>query len=137
MPIELSELMQLALERRPSLKVGDLPRPIAEIMGCHPAIVFLGAAEFKHIAQSHPEMRREEFQLIFQIIKTGSYYQHPDYPTSVTVFGDLEHDGKLYMLGLKSAQGGCEVWVQTMFRIGHRKALRRIRNSVLIHGAGI
>lgn len=134
MPVELSELMQLALGQRPNLTMGDLPRPVARIMNCHPAIVFLGHKEFQHIASSHKEIQRAEFQLIPWLIRDGSYYFHAQYPKSITVFGQLMHDNKLYTLGLKAAGGGCEVWVQTMFRMGLKKAMRRAAPMELVHG---
>lgn len=134
MPVELSELMQLAMGRKPNLVMGDLPRPMAALMNCHPAIVYLGHKEFHHIVTRHKEMQREEFQLIPSLIKTGTYYAHDQYPRSLTIFGELLHDGKLYTLGLKSANGGGEVWVQTMFRTGVKKALRRVAPMKLVHG---
>ncbi|MEQ8446910.1 MAG: hypothetical protein RIB57_13575 [Pelagibacterium sp.] len=132
--MELSELMQLAVGQKTSLVMGDLPRPVAAIMNCHPAIVYLGHNEFRHIASSHLEMQREEFQMIPWLIKGGAYYFHEGYPKSLTIFGELAHDNKLYTLGLKSANGGCEVWIQTMFRTGLKKALRRVSTMSLVHG---
>lgn len=113
--------------------MGDLPCPVAALWNCHPAVVYLGHKEFHHIASRHVEMKREEFQLIPSLITTGAYYAHEDFPKSLTIFGELMHDGKLYTLGLKSANGGGEVWVQTMFRTGVKKALRRVA-PMLVHG---
>lgn len=137
MPVELSELMQLGLGHRQRLFVGDLPRPVAQLMGCHPGAIYLGHREFFHIAERHPEMRREEFQMIPLLIKSGSYYTHPNFPNCVSIFGELEHDNRRYMIGLKSAERGGEVWVQTMFRIGAKKAFRRIKGCTLVHGRAI
>lgn len=134
MPVELSELMQLALGQKAHLKMGDLPRPVATLLKCHPAIIFLGKDEFRHIASSHPEMKREEFQLVPWLVKNGSYYLDPGRKNQVTIFGRLDHDEKLYTLGIKAVDNGCELWVQTMFRIDAKKAARRIRKMTLIHG---
>lgn len=134
MPVELSELMQLAMGQKTSLVMGDLPRPVAAIMNCHPAVVYLGNNELHHIASSHKEIQREELQMIPWLIKGGSYYFHHQFPKCLTVFGELMHDGKLYTIGLKSANGGGEVWVQTMFRMGLKKAIRRANPMQLVHG---
>jgi hypothetical protein len=45
MRFELSTLMQLAMGQRPNVIVGDLPTPLSRILGCHPAIVYLGRKE--------------------------------------------------------------------------------------------
>ena len=68
------------------------------------------------------------------LIRDGSYYFHERYPRSITIFGQLMHDNKLYTLGLKAASGGYEVWVQTMFRMGLKKAMRRAAPMELVHG---
>ncbi|MCL6707443.1 hypothetical protein M8R20_10560 [Pseudomonas sp. R2.Fl] len=133
----MSELMQLALGHRPHLLVGDLPRPVAAFLGCHPAVVYLGHETMLHIAEKHPEMKREEFQMMPYLLRSGSYYFQPGRPRSVSVFGSLDHDRKRYMIGLKSAEKGCEVWVETMFRTGEKKGLRRIRGCQLVHGPAI
>jgi hypothetical protein len=137
MPVELSDLMQLALGQRDHLKMGDLPRTVAEITGCHPAIVYLGKREFWHIARSHPEMQREEFQLVPWLLKDGSYYVDERRPNQMTIYGRLQHDRKLYALCLKAVDHGCEVWVQTMYRIDDKKAQRRSKNMTLIFGPSI
>jgi len=114
--------------------MGDLPRRVAEITGCHPAIVYMGKKEFWHITRSHPEMRREEFQLAPWLIRDGSYYVDGRRANQMTIYGQLEHDSKLYTLGLKSVDHGCEVWVQTMYRIDPKKAERRSRTMDQIYG---
>ena len=71
------------------------------------------------------------------LLQSGSYYLESNRPRSVTVLGQLDHDYKRYMVGLKSAESGCEVWVETMFRTGQKKGLRKIKGCRLIYGQPI
>ena len=137
MPIELSQLFKLGTGQRPSLQVGNLPENVAKYLNCHPAIVFLGENEFRHILDGHPEVSRAEYQMIFKLIKSGSYYRDASRPRSLTIYGYMEHNDKLYCLGLKSAAKGSEVWIQTMYRIDLKKARRKIKRCILIAGPGI
>jgi len=126
MPVELSQLMQLAMGRPPALQVGDLPRPVAQHLKCHPAIVWLGAAELSKIVKKHgSEIKLEQLQCLPFAIRDGEYYSEIKRPNCVTVYY-RDRDTKLqYIIGLKPASRGCEVWVQTFFRIDDTKAARR------------
>jgi hypothetical protein len=75
MPVELSHLMQLAMGQKPALQVGDLPRIVAEYLGCHPAIVFLGHRELMKIGGKHGEIKHAELQQLPFMIAKGAYYQ--------------------------------------------------------------
>jgi hypothetical protein len=134
MPVELSDLMQLALEQRPHLFVGNLPRPVAEIFNCNHGVVYLGKSEFKHIAEKHPEMRREEFQSIPLIFPSAAYYLDDKRPNCLTVLGRVPGEADLYNIGIKSVQSGSELWVQTMYKIAAKKAERRVKSLRHIHG---
>ncbi len=133
MPIELSELMEFAAGRKPAIQVGDLPRPVAEFLRCHPAIVWLGIETFYKIAKKHPEIAVAEFQQLFLLVASGAYYLDPDRPRSVTVYRQLADSPEFYMTALKSAAGGCEVWVQTFHRTNEKQISRITRSCTLIH----
>ena len=109
MPVELSHLMMLAIGTKPELKVGDLPRPVAEYLGCHPAVVFLGYKEFQKIAKKHDKIRREEFQTLPIMIKKGRYIKDAGRRNCVTVFYSDPDSGNIYTAGIKSACQGAEV----------------------------
>lgn len=137
MVAELSQLQQLMMGQIPSLKMGDLPHQVAKEIGCHPGIIFLGANELRHIANKHKEMGREQFQQIPLLMKTASYYLRSERNNELTVFSRPEWEDKFYKLGLKSASGGSEVWIQTMFRITERKAVKAARKLRHLHGPRI
>lgn len=111
MPVELMHLMQLAMDQRDSLTVGDLPRPVAEHYGCHPAVVFLGSKVLKKIMAKHTGIEASDVQLLAHMISHGAYYTHhdPNRPHCMNVFCPRPETGKLFLVGLKAADSGHEV----------------------------
>jgi hypothetical protein len=101
--------MQLVSGQKPSLQVGDLPRVVAEHLGCHPAIVYLGHEEVLKIVRKHPKIRVEELQCLPFAIAKGEYREDPERGKCVTVFYNEPTKNKLYLIGLKSACAGGEV----------------------------
>ncbi len=122
MPVELSELTDLAAGKRPHLFVGDLPRSVAEQLNCHPARVYLGHKVFHHIVQKHDNIEISHFQRLPMMIRAGEYFSDPVRHNATTVVYTCSETGKLYLTGLKSAANGCEVWVQTLFRTTLKKS---------------
>ncbi len=109
--------MQLASGQKTSLQVGDLPRPVATYLRCHPAIVFLGHKEMLKISKKHTEITSLEFLQLPFLIKDGHYYEDEKRRNCVTIYHKLPDDPRLYIAGLKAVDHGCEVWVQTFYRI--------------------
>jgi hypothetical protein len=136
MPVELSHLMQLVAGQKPSLQVGDLPRPVAEYLRCHPAIVYLGHSEVLKIVRKHREIRVEELQCLPYAIANGEYRDDPQRGQCVTVYYNESTRNKLYIVGLKSACRGGEVWVQTFHRTTPDKAKNKQQNSTLLYKKG-
>jgi hypothetical protein len=132
MPVELSHLMQLAMGRLPALQVGDLPRPVAEYMHCHPAIVWLGAQQLQKIVRDHPEIRVEQLQCLPFAIHDARYYCDKERSNCLTAYYTAELRGQ-YLIGIKPAIRGGEVWIQTFYRQDDKTALRRQSKSSLIH----
>lgn len=138
MPVELSLLMQLAMGRKPSLPVGDLPRPVAEHLKCHPAIVFLGHTEFKKIVGKHQEIKAEHLQYLPYMIKHGTYAHDLNRPNCVTIFHKSDYDGQLYQAGIKATVRGSEVWVQTYHRTELARAKKLLeKRGCLLAGQGL
>ena len=127
MPIELSHLMQLALNQKPELAVGDLPRQAAKYLSAHPAVVFLRRAEFQKIAGKHTEIDVTHFQTLFLAIANGDYFSDPNRPNTVTIFYRDPKTHKLFLVGLKCTAAGSEVWISTYHRIDDKKADRKRR----------
>jgi hypothetical protein len=125
MPVELSQLMQLARGKPPALQVGDLPRPVAEYLKCHPAIVWLGTPELRKIVNKHSPIRVEQLQRLPLAMQDARYYLEPARPHCVTAFYFEPTSERQYILGLKPASHGSEVWVQTFFYIDNKKAARK------------
>jgi hypothetical protein len=133
MPVELSQLMNLALGRIPSLFVGELPRPVAAYLGANPGCAYLGRDELAKIVGKHPDVVYEDVQHVPYAIRRGYFFRHPKKPNCVTLIWKREDNGKHYLLGLKAANSG-EVWVQTMHRLSPRKAKNRENTLVRITG---
>lgn len=133
MPIEQSDLMCLALRKRPHLQVGELPRPVATYLACSPGVVYLGAAELHHIANKHMDIRQEEVQHLFLMISRGCYFRVKGRPNCVTIYWRMPEAEKPYLVGLKAANSG-EVWVQTMYRTTPRKAANKTTDDLLLWG---
>lgn len=134
MPVELSQLMQLVAGKTPALQVGDLPRPVAEFLGCHPAIVWLGHREVQKIVRKHGDsINVPHLQSLPFAIKDGSYYSDPSRTNCVTIYHRFSHDELQYVIGLKPADRGCEVWVQTFYRIDDTKADKRKAKATLLY----
>ncbi|WP_045369001.1 hypothetical protein [Methyloceanibacter caenitepidi] len=134
MPIELSHLMQTLLGQKDALPVGDLPRPVAEHMRCHPAVVFLGSNEIKKIRMKHPEIGYEELQLLFLAIREGEYRTDDQRrERCATVFWTFKETGETFVVGLKSASQGGEVWVSTFHRISGRKLSKKIQRTKFLY----
>jgi hypothetical protein len=126
MAVELSRLMQLAMGQLPALQMGDLPRPVAEYLKCHPAIVWLGPNELTKIARKHgDDIKLEQLQCMPFALRDGEYYTEDRRPNCVTIIYRERTAGLQYTIGLKAAGRGSEVWVQTFHRIDDRKAARR------------
>lgn len=135
MPIELSQLMQLALNKLPHLYVGELPRPIAKYLKSNPGLVYLGHREFLKISKKHDEINREEFQSLHLAVKDGTYLTEPKRPNCVTAFWKDGEKSLLYLLGLKTAGDGGEVWVSTFHRTHQAQLDTKIRQyGILLQG---
>lgn len=101
MPVEFSQLMQLSRGKPPALHVGDLPRPVAEQLKCHPAIVWLGTQELSKIVTKHSSIRVEQLQCLPAAIRDGHYYLEQQRPFCLTVFYTEAATGREYIIGLK------------------------------------
>jgi len=135
MPIELSELMKLAMNKRPSLFVGELPRPVASYLKCNPGVVYLGHREFLKIQNKHPEIETEEFQSLHLIVKDGMYLPDLKRPSCVTIFWKDPEIPLPYLVGLKAADAGGEVWVSTFHRTNQTQIDSRCRrDGILLKG---
>ncbi len=126
-------LMQLVAGQLRSLQVGDLPRPVAEHLKCHPAVVYLGHKEVLKIAGKHKEIIVPHLQYLPYAIKEGSYYEEAPRPLCVTILYTDKETSKSYLIGLKSAGRGGEVWVQTFHRIDETKVARKKSSCTLIY----
>lgn len=134
MPIELSHLMQLALGTKKSLQVGDLPEAVAQHMGCHPAIVFLGHRELIKITKKHQEIEVTEFQYLSIAIREGCYRtDDQDRLHHVTVLYERPDNGVTYLIGLKAAEKGREVWIATYYPISGRRLTKKERKTTIIY----
>jgi hypothetical protein len=121
MPVELSQLMQLAMGQLPALQMGDLPRPVAEYLKCHPAIVWLGPNELAKIVRKHgDDIRHEQLQCMPFAIKDGEYYTEECRPNCVTIIYRERNVGLQYTIGLKAAGGaarsGSKRFIELMTR---------------------
>lgn len=58
------------------------------------------------------------------IIKGGSYYSVPNRSNCATIFGYATEQNLMYQIGIKAADNGGEVWVQTFHRTTELKAGR-------------
>src|SRR5262245_8522458 len=116
MPVELSLLMQLVAGQKTSLPVGDLPHDVAKYLKCHPAIAYLGHKEVTKIVRKHGDVRIEQLQSLPYAIKDGEYRDDPGRGNCVTIYWENPTDRALYLIGLKSASIGGEVWVQTFHK---------------------
>jgi hypothetical protein len=125
--------MQLVSGQRTSLQVGDLPRPVAAYLGCHPAIVYLGHSEVLKIVRKHSEIRVEELQCLPYAIADGEYRDDAQRGRCVTVFYNEPRKNKLYIIGLKAACRGCEVWVQSFYRTTPDKAKNKRQNNSFLY----
>lgn len=134
MPVELSELMQLALGQRPYLLVGELPRPVATYLGCNPGLVYLGRNELMKITFKHKEIAREELQCLPHMIKSGRYLTVSDRANCVTIIAAGLATDLLYQCGIKATANGGEVWIQTFHRTTPKKAERKSLSCTTIVG---
>lgn len=124
--------MEFAAGRKPAIRVGELPRPVAELLHCHPAIVWLGLETFYKIARKHPEIAVAEFQQLYFLIAKGTYHRDPARPNCVSVHSPLV-DEALCTAALKAADRGCEVWVSTFHRTNEKQIIRRGGSWELVH----
>ena len=125
--------MQLAQGTLPALQVGDLPRPVAEHFKCHPAIIWLGTKELAKIVSKHSDIRLEQLQSLPYMIRDGTHYLEAIHPNSVPIFYRSAAEARWYIIGVKPASRGSEVWVQTFFYISDKKAARRLARASLLH----
>ena len=124
MNIELSYLLDLLAGRRRFLTVGDLPRPVADHLRCHPAVVYLRNLEARKIWETHQEVTGIDLLQMSLALTKGCYYADPKRARCVTSIYTAEN-GKPYVLGLKSADNGHEVWVATYYRTNADEVARR------------
>ncbi|PVE25628.1 hypothetical protein DC522_04725 [Microvirga sp. KLBC 81] len=122
MSFELGQLTELVFGHRQYLTVGDLPRSVAEYLGCHPGIVFLRRREAQKIWIKHPEVSPLDLLQLPLVVTKGCYYADPKRRRCVTVLYQNPHKHRPYVLGLKSAAQGCEVWVSTFYQTTEREA---------------
>jgi hypothetical protein len=133
MPVELSHLMQLVAGRKQSLPVGDLPRGIANYMNCHPGIVYLGHREVIKIVGKHGEkIRVEQLQCLPFAIKDGEYRADPARGGSVSIYYRNPFDNELYVIGIKAAAKGGEVWICTLYQGSERNAENQRKRGTML-----
>ncbi|MFD0985656.1 hypothetical protein [Methyloligella solikamskensis] len=134
MPIEISHLMQTAMGQKDAIKVGDLPRQVAKHMGCHPAVVYLGGAELHKITLKHKDISAERLQMLFMAIRDGEYRtDDQNRARHLTVIWEFPETRETYVIGLKSASNGGEVWICTYYKISGRKLDKKLRKTTRIY----
>jgi hypothetical protein len=133
MPVELSLLMQLVSGQKRSLPVGDLPIIVANYMNCHPAIVYLGHKEVIKIVGKHGEkIRVEQLQCLPFAIKNGEYRADHARNRTVSIYYRNPFDKELYVIGIKAASKGGEVWICTFYKSSERNVKnQRERGNML------
>jgi hypothetical protein len=130
--------MQLVAGQKKTLPVGDLPRDVAEYLGCHPAIVYLGHREVLKIVNKHGEnVRVEQLQCLHLAIRDGEYRADPGRKRSVSIYYQNPYDGHLYLIGIKPADKGSEVWICTLFQTTAKKIRNQRERSVLLRQRAI
>jgi len=133
MPIELSQLMQLFAGQKPSLQVGELPRPVAAHLRCSPGVVYLGHNEFRKIVGKHTEVCVADVQLLHDAVRNGRYYSDEQGRSNcATIIHERGSEEMAFLVGLKVAEKGGEVWVSTYHRIGKRRLGRRLKRAKLL-----
>lgn len=133
MPIELSHLHQLITGKRHPLTVGDLPRRVAEHMGCHPAVVYLGRKELFHILETHQnDISLDHVQQFHLAIRDGRYVANPKTNRRVDLFYRATPDDRPYLIGIKSAERGGEVWIASAYRTNEQQERSRANRALVL-----
>jgi hypothetical protein len=108
--------MQLVAGQRSSVQVGELPRAVAKHLKCEPGVVYLGHKEVVKIVRKHgTTVRVEQLQCLPFAIHDGEYRADPARNGPLTIYYRDGYDDHLYVIGLKSACKGGEVWIRTLF----------------------
>jgi hypothetical protein len=134
MSIELSELMQLMAGRKPVLTIGNLPRSVAAYLKAHPAIVYLRRRELIKILEKHTEIELDHLMHLTFAIEKGKYYSDPNRTNCVSSIYYNNDNEKAYVVGIKTALNGSEVWISTYHRSTRVKLERRYAQSQYLCG---
>jgi hypothetical protein len=133
MPVELSQLMQLVAGQRQSLQVGDLPRVVAERLECHPAVVYLGHREVIKIVRLHGStIKVEELQSLPYMVRDAEYRVDPMRRVCASLYFHDQEKACLYVIGLKPACRGGEIWISTFYRSSVEKQVSQRSRGELV-----
>ena len=129
MPLELSQLHQLASGQRRTIPIPDMPRKTAEAFGCHPGIVYLGHRALKKLIEKH-SLSVSAIQNIPFGLKEGRWFWDDRRNDCAVVIYESGADGQLYYASIKKVGPGNELWLQTCHRTTTSKAERRIKRLI-------
>ena len=126
MPLELSQIHQLASGQRHSVVLAEMPSKIAMAFGCHPGIIYMGARELTKLLAKH-SLSFAAVQNIPFGIKEGQWFLDDRRQDCAVLIYYSREDRELYYASIKKVGPGNELWLQTCHRTTRAKADRRIK----------
>jgi hypothetical protein len=126
--LEHAQLTQLLAGKNNPLWICSIPDRARGVLGCSSGAVYLSTESARHILTGHGDIDEFSILLLPIAIEQGRLLRERKRPRCVNAiyYGD---DGKIYFVAMKTAQGGHELWVSSMYRLLPRQVATKTRNA--------
>jgi hypothetical protein len=129
--LEHSQLAALRAGRNDPLWICSIPERARRHLGCSTGAVYLSRQSAEHILSGHNDIDSFDLLLLPVAVTRGYLLAEIGNPRFLNAAYDLK-DGRIYFVPMKTAAGGHELWVSSMYRLTPRKLAKKLSRAVIV-----
>jgi hypothetical protein len=127
MSLELSDLRTMIARRAGQLWICNIPHRLLTFLGCSTGAVYLSWQSALHIREKHREITEFDMLHLPLAVSKGEIRREAG-KLRLLAFYTIED--KEYVVPLKIAKGGHEIWISSMYRITPKQSLKKRANTL-------
>lgn len=132
MGLELSQLDNLRCRGRGAVQVADLPRAVAEYIGCQLGFAYISGESIRHILKKHPDVELVDMVCLPDMVRRGLWVEEPG--RTACVLYDHPIRGLRFKAAIKAAGDGFETYIGTFHRVAPRQTRSVLRRGRVLCG---
>jgi hypothetical protein len=132
MSLTLGDLLDLKNRFRDPIRVGELPFDVSKKLRLRNHGVYLSLASYNHIQNAHPDITDYVLLLLPLALRRGLIVQERVKMNVIVVSYIHDETSLRYVVALKIASSGNEVWVSSIYRSKRRQTSRILKRGVIL-----